>query len=47
MLRDCKHFIKVGSGERYGELPTPAGTLRLLCHLDLPRAPRQDQYGET
>lgn len=46
VLRDCKHFIKVGSGERFGVLPTPPGMLRLLCHLALPDVPREDDSGE-
>ena len=46
VLRDCKHFIKVGSGARLGELPSPPGTLRLLCHLALGNAPAVDHSGE-
>lgn len=46
MLRDCKHFVKVGSGARLGELPSPPGTLRLLCHLELGEAAAVDAAGE-
>lgn len=46
VLRDCKHFIKVGSGERFGELGGPPGALRVLCHLSLGDAPAEDASGE-
>ncbi|KAL4420457.1 hypothetical protein ABPG75_010113 [Micractinium tetrahymenae] len=47
VLRDCKHFIKLGSGERFGELPTPAGMLRLLCHIRMPEESPEDENGDN